>query len=57
MKENFEKALVKVQQGFIQGYKEENLYLFKGIPFAMPPIGERRWKPPLRLIPGKAYVM
>ncbi|PSN30349.1 hypothetical protein C0J52_26165, partial [Blattella germanica] len=44
-----EQCLVKVQHGFLQGQRKTSLYnqtycAFQGIPFAKPPIGERRFK-------------
>lgn len=37
---------VKVEGGWIQGAVEEDLTVFKGIPFAAPPVGELRWHAP-----------
>lgn len=37
---------VKVEQGIVQGTLSEGLRIFKGIPFAAPPVGELRWKAP-----------
>ncbi len=37
---------VKVEQGIVQGTVEDGLRIFKGIPFAAPPVGELRWKAP-----------
>lgn len=34
--------------GPVKGYKENEIYVFKGIPYALPPIGELRWKPPMQ---------
>jgi para-nitrobenzyl esterase len=36
----------KVEQGVLQGTREAGLTVFKGIPFAVPPVGELRWRPP-----------
>jgi len=36
----------KVEQGIVQGTIEDGLKVFKGIPFAAPPVGELRWKAP-----------
>lgn len=43
---NFENARVRVAQGWLQGYTEGKLKIFKGIPYAAPPIGERRFRHP-----------
>jgi para-nitrobenzyl esterase len=37
---------VHVQQGRLVGYGEDGVHVFKGIPYATPPVGERRWRPP-----------
>ncbi len=37
---------VKVQEGMVQGIFENGLTVYKGIPFAEPPVGELRWKAP-----------
>ena len=37
---------VKVEGGWIQGTVENDLIVFKGIPFAAPPVGELRWRAP-----------
>lgn len=37
---------VKVEQGIVQGSLEDGLRVFKGIPFAAPPVGDLRWKAP-----------
>ncbi len=39
--------IVETKTGKIQGYKEEGLEIFKGIPFAEPPIGKLRFSPPV----------
>ena len=36
----------KVEQGQLQGTKEESLTVYRGIPFAAPPVGELRWRAP-----------
>jgi len=38
--------LVKVDGGMLQGTTEDGLTVFKGIPFAAPPVGDLRWKAP-----------
>lgn len=37
---------VKIENGLLQGTSENELKVFKGIPFAAPPIGELRWRAP-----------
>ena len=41
---NFENAKVKVAQGWLQGYTEGNLNIFKGVPYAAPPVGALRFR-------------
>ena len=43
---DFENAKVKVTEGWLQGYTEKNLKIFKGIPYAAPPVGELRFAKP-----------
>jgi len=44
---------VKVEGGSIRGKTWNGSYLFRGIPFAAPPVGALRWKPPQPIIPWK----
>jgi para-nitrobenzyl esterase len=37
---------VKVKEGLIQGTFENGLAIYKGVPFAAPPVGELRWRVP-----------
>lgn len=37
---------VKVEEGLLQGTSEDGLTVYKGIPFAAPPVGDLRWKAP-----------
>jgi len=39
-------APVRVQQGLVQGTSEDGLTVYKGIPFAAPPVGDLRWRSP-----------
>jgi para-nitrobenzyl esterase len=40
--------VIKTTNGNIQGYKEGGLEIFKGIPYAAPPIGALRFKSPIK---------
>lgn len=37
---------IKTEAGWIQGTVTEDLTIYKGIPFAAPPVGDLRWKAP-----------
>jgi para-nitrobenzyl esterase len=39
-------SVVNTENGKISGYKNGDINIFKGIPFAAPPVGELRWKAP-----------
>ena len=41
-------AVVKIDTGFVQGNQRDQygILSFKGIPFAAPPVGDKRWKSP-----------
>ena len=39
-------AIVSIKSGKLEGNLENGLYVFKGIPYAAPPVGELRWMPP-----------
>jgi para-nitrobenzyl esterase len=45
--------VVPVDGGSIRGSEWNGGHLFRGIPFAAPPVGELRWKPPQPAIPWK----
>ncbi len=38
--------VVKIQSGELEGVQENGLFVFKGIPYAAPPVGELRWQAP-----------
>ena len=46
--EEAENPILTVEGGQIQGVLAENpgVYVYKGIPYAAPPIGDLRWKEP-----------
>ena len=37
---------VKTANGLVEGSTEKDLRIFRGIPFAAPPVGDLRWKAP-----------
>jgi len=45
--------LVPVNGGSVRGSEWNGSYLFRGIPFAAPPVGELRWKPPQPVVAWK----
>ena len=40
----------KVTGGTVQGVVAGNVVSFKGIPFAAPPTGDLRWRPPMPVV-------
>jgi para-nitrobenzyl esterase len=48
---------VEVEGGTVEGTVEGEITIFKGIPFAAPPIGELRWKAPQPVIPWEGVRM
>lgn len=38
--------IVKTEYGFVEGTLENGVFVYKGIPFAAPPVGNLRWRPP-----------
>lgn len=39
-------CIIKTKHGTIKGIKEKGIMVFKGVPYAKPPVGELRWKEP-----------
>ena len=43
---NEARPIVEVKNGKLQGVEEYGMLAFKNIPYAAPPVGELRWRPP-----------
>ena len=39
-------AAVRTDTGLVQGVLDDDVIVYKGIPFAAPPVGNLRWKAP-----------
>ena len=39
-------ATIKVEGGLLQGTSEDGLTIYRGVPFAAPPVGDLRWRAP-----------
>jgi len=46
-------AVVKVEGGHIEGVVENGLKVYRGIPFAAPPVGDLRWRAPQPVKPWR----
>lgn len=41
--------VVRAPIGAVEGEAKEDLLVFKGLPYALPPVGAARWKPPVAI--------
>ncbi len=46
-----EPGVVKTDTGYVSGMPQNDLWVYHGIPFAAPPIGDLRWRPPAPVQP------
>ena len=42
---------IPTESGAISGVRESGLSVYKGVPFAAPPVGDLRWRPPVHVAP------
>jgi para-nitrobenzyl esterase len=42
---------IAVTGGKVSGMKQDDCHLYRGIPYAAPPVGDLRWKPPQPVVP------
>ena len=47
---------VKTQGGVVEGFQKNGIENFLGIPFAAPPVGDLRWRPPQAAAPWKGIL-
>jgi para-nitrobenzyl esterase len=47
------RAVVETSAGKVEGRYSEGLFVFKGVPYAAPPIGQLRWMPPEEVKPWR----
>jgi para-nitrobenzyl esterase len=40
-------AQVQIKQGTVEGVRVKGIHEFRGIPYAVPPVGDLRWRPPI----------
>jgi para-nitrobenzyl esterase len=50
-------AIVRVQQGRLQGFTADGVHKFYGVPYAQPPVGRLRWQAPVAASPWNGVRM
>ncbi len=55
-RDSLAEAKVKLNDGTVQGTVEDGIAVFRGIPFAAPPLGDLRWKAPQPAIPWEGVL-
>jgi para-nitrobenzyl esterase len=50
------RAIISISRGQLEGTYQEGVFSFKGVPFAAPPVGERRWLPPQPVEPWQGVL-
>jgi para-nitrobenzyl esterase len=43
--------MTSTESGATSGLRENGLRIYKGVPFAAPPVGDLRWRPPAPVTP------
>ena len=52
----FASDIVEVEGGLLKGILKNGVTVYKGIPFAAPPVNNLRWKPPQAVIPWEGVL-
>lgn len=47
---------VQITDGMIEGTREGNLTIYRGVPYASPPVGDLRWRPPMSPAPWQGLL-
>jgi len=50
------RPLVDLKDGIVEGFVRGNVATWLGIPFAQPPVGDLRWRPPQPPVPWRPHV-
>lgn len=51
-----EASVIRAQAGAVRGVQEGGITVFRGIPYAEAPVGERRWQPPVAKAPWQGVL-